>query len=52
MKLKWKNKMFGFVLQHRSLSFGEGDGGRGQEDAISASLFARLIIVLPWKNIV
>jgi hypothetical protein len=29
MKLKWKNKMFGFVLKHRSLAFGEGEGRRG-----------------------
>jgi len=25
----WKKKMFGIVMKHRSLSFGEGEGGRG-----------------------
>jgi len=40
----WKNNMFGIVMQHRSLSFGEGEGGRGQQ--------ALLILALPWKNIV
>jgi hypothetical protein len=25
-------KKFGFVLQYRSLSFGEGDGGRGYKE--------------------
>jgi hypothetical protein len=28
--LMWKNKMFGFVLKHRSLPLGEGEGGRGR----------------------
>jgi hypothetical protein len=32
MMLMWKNKKFGFVMKHPSLSFGEGEGGRGQGD--------------------
>jgi hypothetical protein len=27
VELMWQNKNFGFVLKHRSLSFGEGEGG-------------------------
>jgi hypothetical protein len=27
LKLKWKNKQFGFVLKNRSFSLGEGVGG-------------------------
>jgi hypothetical protein len=29
LMLMWKNKMFGIVLKRRSLSLGEGEGGRG-----------------------
>jgi len=28
-KLKWKNKKNSRGIQHRSLAFGEGDGGGG-----------------------
>jgi len=30
LKSKWKNNQFGFVLQNRSFSLGEGVGGWGQ----------------------
>jgi hypothetical protein len=27
LRLKWKNKQFGFVMKNRSFSLGEGVGG-------------------------